>query len=182
MRNTFTRKEFSQAVSCAVALGVFSGNAFAQARDINEPARVVDAVYEKVALDAKVLFDSGSSVVRRAGRDTLDKFVVDIHGLDTQRIAAIGYADRTGSDASNQILSEQRVDAVKTYLVGKGINAQRVQTSAMGATQPTTSAGECKDASNAKNAACRQPDRHVVIEVSGTRIAKHSALTPALVE
>jgi OOP family OmpA-OmpF porin len=129
-------------------------------------------VYEKVALDANVLFDSGSSVLRPAGRDTLDKFVAGIDGLDAQSIAAIGFTDRMGSDASNQILSEQRVDAVKAYLVGKGIKAERVQTSARGETRPTTSAGECKDANNAKNVACMQPDRHVFIEISGTRIAK----------
>jgi OmpA-OmpF porin, OOP family len=129
-------------------------------------------VYEKVAFDANVLFDSGSSALRPAGRDTLDQFVAGIHGLDAQSIAAIGYADRMGSEASNQILSEQRVDAVKAYLVGKGIKAERVATSARGETRPTTSAGECKDANNAKNVACMQPDRHVFIEISGTRIAK----------
>ena len=130
------------------------------------------AVYEKVSLDANVLFDSGSSVLRPAGRDTLDKFVAGIHGLDAQSIAAIGYADRMGSDASNQILSEQRVDAVKAYLVGKGIKAERLETSARGETAPTTSAGECKNANNAKNVACMQPDRRVFVEISGTRIAK----------
>jgi len=77
-----------------------------------------------------------------------------------------------GSDASNQILSEQRVDAVKAYLVGKGIKAERVQTRARGETRPSTFAADCKDANNAKNVACMQPDRHVFIQVSGTRIAK----------
>ena len=76
------------------------------------------------------------------------------------------------SEASNQTLSQQRVDTVKDYLVGKGIVAERVQSSARGETRPTMSAGECKDANNAKNVACMQPDRHVFIEVSGTRIAK----------
>jgi OmpA-OmpF porin, OOP family len=129
-------------------------------------------VYEKVSLDANVLFDSSKSALLPAGRDTLDQFVAKIHGLDSQSIAAIGYADRMGSDASNQILSEQRVDAVKAYLVGKGIRAERVETSARGETRPTTSTGECKDANNAKNVACMQPDRHVFVEISGTRIAK----------
>lgn len=129
-------------------------------------------VYEKVALDANVLFDSNKSVLLPAGRDTLDKFVSGIHGLEAQTIAAVGHADRMGSDASNQILSEQRVDAVKAYLVGRGVKAERVETSARGETRPTTSPGECKDANNAKNVACMQPDRHVFIEVSGTRIAK----------
>jgi OOP family OmpA-OmpF porin len=129
-------------------------------------------VYEKVAFDANVLFDSDKSALRPAGRDALDEFVSRIHGLDSQSIVAIGYADRMGSHDSNQALSERRVDAVKAYLVGKGIKAERVETSARGETAPTTSAGECKDAKNAKNVACMQPDRHVFIEISGTRIAK----------
>lgn len=232
MRNTFTRKEFALAAACALALGVFSEAALAQARDINEHALVLDSrgapvmsgfglcvrngfgpapqwtrgchaevapiaqsvapvampaaapqpvvavaatqepAYEKVAFEANVLFDSDKAALGTAGRDTLDEFVAKIHGLDSRTIVAIGYADRMGSDASNQALSQQRVDAVKAYLVGKGIQAERVQTSAMGETKPSTSMSECKDANNAKNVACMQPDRHVFVEVSGTRIAK----------
>lgn len=164
IRNTFTRKEIALAVACALALGVFAEIALAQPTAL--------AVYEKVALDATVLFDSDKSALRPAGRATLDEFISRIHGLDSQRIVAIGYADRRGSHDANQILSERRVDAVKAYLVGKGIKAERVQTSARGETRPSTLAGECKDANNAKNVACMQSDRHVFIEVSGTRIAK----------
>jgi OOP family OmpA-OmpF porin len=127
---------------------------------------------EKVAFDANVLFDSDKSALRPAGRDTLDEFVAKIHGLDAESIMLVGYADRMGTHADNQTLSQERVDSVKAYLVGKGIASKRVQTSARGETQPDTFAGECKDANNEKNVACMQPDRHVFIEVSGTRIAK----------
>ena len=142
------------------------------------PAPVVVAaaaplpVYEKVAFDANVLFDSDKAALRPAGRDTLDQFVAKIHGLDSRSIAAIGYADRMGSAESNQALSERRVDAVKAYLVGKGVTADRVRTSAWGETRPSTAAAECKDANNPKNVACMQPDRHVFIEISGSRLAK----------
>jgi OOP family OmpA-OmpF porin len=130
------------------------------------------AVYEKVAFDANVLFDSDKSALRQTGRDKLDQFVDKIHGLESQSIVAVGYSDRMGNDADNQTLSRQRVDAVRAYLVGKGIAWDRVQTSARGESRPTTYAGECKDANNAKNVACMQPDRHVFIEVSGTRLVK----------
>lgn len=123
----------------------------------------------KVTVDANILFDSDKSAIRTADRDKLDKFVADIRGLDSQNITVTGHADRMGSDASNQVLSQKRVDAVKAYLVGKGVASNRVQTSARGETQPTTSAGECKDGKNATNVACLQPDRHVSLEVSGTR-------------
>jgi OOP family OmpA-OmpF porin len=127
---------------------------------------------EKVAFDANVLFDSGKSALRPDGRDALDRFIAEIHGLESQSIRAIGHADRRGIPAANHVLSQQRVDAVKAYLIGRGIASSRVQTSARGDTQPNTSARECKDADDTKNVACMQPDRHVFIEASGTRITK----------
>jgi OmpA-OmpF porin, OOP family len=87
-------------------------------------------------------------------------------------VMAIGYADRMGTEASNQILSEERVSTVKSYLVGKGVAADRVRTSAWGETRPSTAAAECKDANNPKNVTCMQPDRHVFIEISGSRLVK----------
>src|SRR5882672_4473019 len=68
------------------------------------------AVYETVGFDANVLFDSNKSNLRPAGRDSLDSFVVKIRGLEARSVMAIGYADRMGTDASNQILSQDRVD------------------------------------------------------------------------
>jgi OmpA-OmpF porin, OOP family len=130
------------------------------------------AVYENVSFDTNILFDSDKSALRSTGRDKLDQFVDKIHGLDSQSIVAVGYADRMGTDAANQTLSRERVDAVRSYLVAKGIAWDRVQTSAKGESRPSTYAGECKDANNAKNVACMQPDRHVFIEVSGTRLVK----------
>jgi OOP family OmpA-OmpF porin len=129
-------------------------------------------VYEKVAFDANVLFDSDRSELRAAGRATLDAFVDKIGGLEAQSVLAIGYADRMGSDASNQILSEDRVATVKAYLVSKGVEQSRVQTSGRGESRPSTYAGECQDANNLKNVACMQPDRHVFIEISGTRLVQ----------
>lgn len=51
-------------------------------------------------------------------------------------ITVSGYTDRTGSPPHNQQLSERRADAVKNYLVSKGINADRVETFGDGNMQP----------------------------------------------
>jgi OOP family OmpA-OmpF porin len=130
------------------------------------------AVYETVVFDANVLFDSNKSNLRAAGRDSLDSFVVRIRGLEAKSVMAIGYADRMGSNASNQILSQERVDTVKAYLVSQGVASNRVDTSARGERQPTTWPSDCKDANTPKNVACMQPDRHVFIEISGSRLVK----------
>lgn len=129
-------------------------------------------VFEKVAFEADVLFDSNKSALTNAGRSTLDAFIRKLSGLDTQSVMAIGYADRMGSEASNQVLSEERVNEVKSYLVAKGLAADRVQTRAWGETRPSIVAAECRDANNPKNVACMQPDRHVFIEISGSRLVK----------
>lgn len=127
---------------------------------------------ENVTFDADVLFDSGKSELRPAGRESLDAFVGKYADLESKSIVAIGHADRMGSEESNQALSEARVNTVKSYLVSKGLSADRIQTSAMGETQPSAETVDCKDANNKANIACLQPDRRVMIEISGSRTAQ----------
>lgn len=127
-------------------------------------------IYDQVTLDANVLFDFDKSVLRSAGRDTLDGFVNSIQGLNSRTITAIGYADRFGTDDYNQTLSESRVATVKAYLVSKGIESTWVQSSGKGEMAPTTAAGTCLGAASTSTIACLQPDRHVFIEMSGSRL------------
>jgi OOP family OmpA-OmpF porin len=129
-------------------------------------------VYKKVTLDADALFDFDKAVLRPAGRDTLDKFSRDIQGINPATITAVGHTDRLGTNSYNQELSERRVAAVKTYLVGTGIQANQVQTSAKGETQPVTKADACRGGVSAKLKACLQPDRRVELEVSGMLLQK----------
>jgi OOP family OmpA-OmpF porin len=77
-----------------------------------------------------------------------------------------------GEESANQVLSEARVNTVKSYLVSKGMAAERIQTSAVGETQSSVATTDCNDADNKANIACMQADRHVVIEISGSRTAQ----------
>lgn len=126
----------------------------------------------KVTLDASTLFDFNKAVLRPAGREALDEFLDKVKGIEPEVIIAIGHADRFGSDQYNQRLSEQRADAVKAYLVGKGIEPNRVYREGKGESQPITKAGECQGAKSAKVIACLQPDRRVEVEVVGTEKKK----------
>ncbi len=126
----------------------------------------------KVTLDADALFDFDKAVLRPAGRASLDDFVAKLKDIDPEVIIATGHSDRIGSPGYNQRLSEQRVEAVKAYLVSRGIESKRTHTEGKGETQPVTKAGECNGAVTAKLIACLQPDRRVDVEVVGTRITK----------
>ncbi|MBI4291798.1 MAG: OmpA family protein [Betaproteobacteria bacterium] len=133
------------------------------------PAPRVVPVTQKVTISADALFDFDKSAVRPDGKTKLDGLVNQIKSVNVETIIAIGHADRLGSDAYNMKLSQRRAEAVKAYLVSRGIDAKRIHTEGRGEKQPVTKPGACKGGKSPKVIACLQPDRRVVIEVIGTR-------------
>jgi OOP family OmpA-OmpF porin len=124
---------------------------------------------QKVTLAADALFDFNKADLRAEGKAKLDKLAADIKGIKLEVIIAVGHADRFGTDAYNQKLSEKRAEAVKAYLVAKGVEPNRVYTEGKGKKQPITKADQCKGAKSKKVVDCLQPDRRVEIEVIGTK-------------
>ncbi|MDR1276149.1 MAG: OmpA family protein [Candidatus Accumulibacter sp.] len=124
---------------------------------------------EKVTLAADALFDFGKADLRPEGKAALDNIVARSQSLALEVVIAVGHADRIGSAALNQKLSERRAASVKSYLLGKGIPANRIYTEGKGSQQPATKAGECAGGKSAKVIACLQPDRRVDIEIIGTK-------------
>ena len=124
---------------------------------------------EKITVAADALFDFDKAVLRAEGKAKLDELVAKAGQIKLEVILAVGHTDRLGSAGYNQKLSERRANAVKEYLVAKGIEANRIYTEGKGETQPVTG-NTCKG--NAKTKAlisCLQPDRRVDIEVIGTK-------------
>jgi len=130
-------------------------------------------VMQRLTLSSELLFDFDRAVLRPAGQSKLDELAGELKGAKVDHVAATGYAGRIGSESYNQNLSERRAQAVKDYLVQKGIDPQRAQTEGKGESDPVTG-NECRNLGrewygNAKLVACLQPDRRVEIEVRGTR-------------
>ena len=118
------------------------------------------AAASKVTYAADAFFDFDKSVVKPAGKAKLDDLIAKIKGINLEVIIAVGHTDSIGSDAYNQKLSVRRAEAVKAYLVSKGIEKNRVYTEGKGEKQPV--------ASN-KTKEGRAKNRRVEIEVVGTR-------------
>jgi OOP family OmpA-OmpF porin len=133
------------------------------------PAAAVKPSAEKITLSADALFDFDKATLRAEGKAKLDELAAKVKGIKLEVIIAVGHADRIGGDAYNQKLSEKRAAAVKEYLVGKGMEANRVYTEGKGNKQPVTKAGQCKGPKSKKVIDCLQPDRRVDIEVIGTK-------------
>jgi len=136
------------------------------------PPPVPKPVHEWLNLDADTLFDFDKATLRPTGLDTLDGFVSKLGDISPETITTIGHTDRIGTDRYNQRLSEQRVAAVKAYMVSKGVEPSRVNTEGKGETEPVTKAEDCAGPKSAKLIACLQPDRRVAIEVFGARIVR----------
>jgi OOP family OmpA-OmpF porin len=125
-----------------------------------KPAAKPAPTSQKVTFAADAFFDFDKSVVKPEGKKKLDGLVGQLNGVTLEVIIAVGHTDSVGSDAYNQKLSVRRAEAVKAYLVSKGIAANRIYTEGKGEKQPV--------ASN-KTAAGRAKNRRVEIEVVGTR-------------
>ena len=118
------------------------------------------AAASKVTYAADAFFDFDKAVVKPAGKAKLDDLVAKVKGINLEVIIAVGHTDSIGSDAYNQKLSVRRAEAVKAYLVSKGIEKNRIYTEGKGEKQPV--------ASN-KTKEGRAKNRRVEIEVVGTR-------------
>ena len=115
---------------------------------------------EKVSFAADAFFDFDKATLKPEGKSKLDQLAAQLGGINLEVIIAVGHTDSVGTDAYNQKLSVRRADAVKSYLVSKGVESNRVYTEGKGEKQPV--------ASNA-TAEGRAKNRRVEIEVVGTR-------------
>ena len=118
------------------------------------------AAATKVTYAADTFFDFDKSVLKADGKAKLDDLAGKVKAINLEVIIAVGHTDSVGSDAYNQKLSVKRADAVKAYLISKGIEKNRVYTEGKGEKQPVA---------DNKTGAGRSKNRRVEIEVVGTR-------------
>ena len=121
------------------------------------------AAATKVTYAADAFFDFDKAVLKPEGKAKLDDLTGKIKDINLEVIIAVGHTDSVGTDAYNQKLSIKRAEAVKAYLVTKGIEKNRVYTEGKGEKQPVAD-NKTKEG-QAKN-------RRVEIEVVGTRANK----------
>jgi OOP family OmpA-OmpF porin len=85
-----------------------------------------------------LLFEQRKSEIDPQSFDELDEIVALLKENPKMIIQLEGHTDNTGNVKANFDLSQERVDAVKKYLTGKGIERGRVKTKAFGGNQPIT--------------------------------------------
>jgi OmpA-OmpF porin, OOP family len=123
-------------------------------------APAAGAAATKVTYAADTFFAANAAVLKAAGKAKLDDLVGKVKAINLEVIVAVGHTDSKGSDASNQKLSVRRAEAVKAYLVSKGIEKNRVYTEGKGSKQPVA---------DNKTTEGRAKNNRVEIEVVGTQ-------------
>jgi OmpA-OmpF porin, OOP family len=119
-------------------------------------------------LTATDLFEFNKAVVSPQAKELIDREILaKLSGFKEIKIVIVsGHTDRLGSQQYNQKLSEKRAEAVKSYLVSKGVAASKIEATGFGKTTPVKFG--CDDKLKRKQLIeCLAPNRRVVIEVSG---------------
>lgn len=99
---------------------------------------IVYELPESVTLE-NVTFASGSATIRSSSYESLDELAEYLMRKETVKIRIEGHTDSDGSPAKNLTLSQNRANAVKKYLVNKGIASTRLTTAGKGDTLPIAS-------------------------------------------
>ncbi|WP_294635506.1 OmpA family protein [uncultured Aquabacterium sp.] len=107
------------------------------------------SVVDQALANRIVEFEPGSAVLRPASLPLLDEMAAAMARLKDRRFEVIGHTDADGARAANVSLSLARAQAVKTYLIGKGLPPDRIAISGMGPDQPVAS--NATEAGRARN-------------------------------
>lgn len=137
-----------------VAGGVIGNKMDKQAREIDTalPGADVVRVGEGIKLvlgENAVRFDFNKSTLTPQAKTNLDKLVKVFTDYPDTNIVIYGYTDNKGAVDYNLKLSEDRANAVKSYLTKKGLVSTRFTTTGMGIADPIES--NDTDAGRSKN-------------------------------
>nr|WP_227817670.1 OmpA family protein [Nitrogeniibacter aestuarii] len=81
-------------------------------------------------------FASGSSEIDPAAYEALDRVATAMTALSAARADIVGHTDSAGRASYNQRLSEDRAEAVRAYVAGKGVETARMSASGKGEAEP----------------------------------------------
>ena len=125
---------------------------------------------QKVTYQADALFDFDKAVLKPAGKEKLNELASKIEGMNLEVAVATGYTDKIGSDKYNDRLSLRRAQAVKSYLVSKGVPANKIYTEGKGKRNPVKT--DCNQKNRKALIGCLAPNRRVEVEIVGTQKAQ----------
>jgi OmpA-OmpF porin, OOP family len=100
---------------------------------------LVEVKRERIDIRQQVHFDTAKYRILPASFPLLDQVVQVLNDFPKMRISVEGHTDSVGTEVSNLRLSQQRAEAVRDYLMAKGIGPARLDATGFGPTRPVAS-------------------------------------------
>jgi len=111
-----------------------------QAEDLQDrlPNARVERVGEGIAVtfDSGILFAVNQSTLQSAGQQNLRDLAASLEEYEGTEVLVVGHTDSTGDESYNQALSERRADSARTFLIGAGLESDRVRAMGRGELEP----------------------------------------------
>ncbi|MDR2323851.1 MAG: OmpA family protein [Acidovorax sp.] len=107
--------------------------------NLQVPAAGSQQQVDQAIANRTIEFETGSAMLTVQGRQVLDAVVPVLAGMGDRKLSLVGHTDNSGDRRLNLTLSQARADAVKGYLVGKGIDPNRISATGVGPDQPVAS-------------------------------------------
>jgi OmpA-OmpF porin, OOP family len=97
----------------------------------------------------EIQFETGSSIIKASSYKQLDEILKSAVVAEGLKVGVYGHTDNVGNNAANLKLSEDRANAVKNYLISKGIVTERIESKGYGSSKPiadnNTTEGKAKN-------------------------------------
>ena len=103
---------------------------------VSAPGASEQGLLDQTLANRTIEFETGSATLTPQGRAILDQMAAVLVKMTTKTVEIIGHTDNAGNRQSNIALSQARADAVKGYLVARGITPTQLTTTGVGPDQP----------------------------------------------
>jgi len=95
-----------------------------------------DGDYIQLQMPSSITFDTGQSIIKPAFRPVLDDISNTLSQYESTIVHIAGHTDSVGTEASNQRLSENRANSVRSYMITRRVIPERILTTGYGELMP----------------------------------------------
>ena len=93
---------------------------------VREPEGIIKIENLLAPQDQIIFFDTNSTKLSESEIEKLNRFAQYILGINSYQIRLEGYTDSSGDIKNNRLISKNRAEVVKSYLVGRGVKAEHI--------------------------------------------------------
>lgn len=131
-----TYPQYSQVVDKSFLMSVIANHSELMEGKALQVAYSTEITNEVSSKSYQIQFETGSAIIKPESYKLLDEILASSVVAEGLKVGVYGHTDNVGGAQSNQKLSEDRANSVKSYLLSKGLAAQRIESKGFGPSKP----------------------------------------------